>query len=161
MITPAFHKSVLIDFVEVMNEKAEKMIDVLQTESKQNNNRVDMLWPLTLCALDIIVETAMGQESNIQLDRDSAYAKAIFSMFAALQLRQKSVQYWSNLTWKMTKMGQQQERDVKTLLDFTKNVIDQRWTRFQALKVEHGVDFNEIMFGEKNVRKNRIAFLGN
>jgi len=68
LITPAFHKHVLVDFVEVMNEKAEIMIDVLKNESKTNSGKVHMMWPITLCALDIIIETAMGHESNIQLE---------------------------------------------------------------------------------------------
>jgi hypothetical protein len=56
-------------------------VDILKTESQKNNGVVNMMWPLRLVALDIIVETAMGQESNIQSDRENEYAKAIFSQF--------------------------------------------------------------------------------
>ena len=34
-----------------------------------------MLWPITLCALDIIVETAMGAESDIQFEENVSHFK--------------------------------------------------------------------------------------
>ena len=32
-----------------------------------------MLWPITLCALDIIVQTAMGAESDIQFEENVSF----------------------------------------------------------------------------------------
>jgi len=59
----------------------------------------------------------------------------------------------------MTKWGKQQLKDLKILLDFTLNVINKRWARYKELQAEHGENFNEVMFGDKNVRKSRIAFM--
>jgi len=157
IITPAFHKSVLADFVEVMNEKSQVMIEILNAESRAGE--VQMLWPITLCALDIIVQTAMGAESNIQLDRENEYAQAIFSMFHTIHIRQKHVQFWPKFIWDKTKYGKMQEKDLKKLLDFTVEVIGKQWDKWQRLRKEYGDDFDEIMFGEKQNRKNRIAFL--
>jgi len=72
----------------------------------------------------------------------------------------KSVHYWPKQIWSRTVAGKQQDKEIKLLLDFTKKVIHERRDRWNALKKEHGDNFNEFMFGDKNVRKNRIAFLG-
>ena len=40
-----------------------------------------MLWPITLCALDIIVETAMGAESDIQFEENvSRFQNTLFEL---------------------------------------------------------------------------------
>ena len=49
--TKAFHKEVLNDFVDVMNEKAFKMIEILEEKVKKQSGVVDMYWHITLCAL--------------------------------------------------------------------------------------------------------------
>ena len=120
-----------------------------------------MMWPLTLVALDIIVETAMGQESNIQTDRENEYAKAIFSQFSNISDRQKNVQLWPEFLWNLSSHGRQEKKNLKILQDFTKDVINTRLNRFKELKEKYGEDFNDIVYGHKNVRRNRIAFLGN
>ena len=97
----------------------------------------------------------MGAESNIQLDRENEYAQAIFSMFHTIHIRQKHVQFWPKFIWDRTKYGKLQQKDLKQLLDFTVDVIGKRWDRWQRLRKEHGDDFDEIMFGEKQTRKNR------
>ena len=102
----------------------------------------------------------MGAESNIQLDRENEYAQAIFSMFHTIHIRQKHVQFWPKFIWDKTKYGKMQEKDLKKLLDFTVEVIGKQWDKWQRLRKEYGDDFDEIMFGEKQNRKNRIAFLG-
>ena len=71
-----------------------------------------------------------------------------------------NVLYWPSLMWSISPSGRQQARDLQVMLSFTKDVIDQRWAQFQALKSEYGSDFENLMFGDKNVRRNRIAFLG-
>ena len=82
MLTPSFHKDVLVDFVEVINEKAQTMIKLLTIKAKGNDGRVNFHWPIVMCALDIIIETAMGKESNIQKEEDNQYAKSLFSFLS-------------------------------------------------------------------------------
>ncbi len=52
MLTPTFHFSILTDFLEVMNEQAEILVEKL--EKQAGKGPFNCFSHLTLCALDII-----------------------------------------------------------------------------------------------------------
>ena len=54
-----------------------------------------MLWPITLCALDIIVETAMGAESDIQFEENVNFIKIHFFNIFRIITRKRSSTGWS------------------------------------------------------------------
>lgn len=76
LITPTFHFNILQDFLEVMNEQSERMLACIDAKVKSGQN-VDLGKAVTLNALDIICETAMGQSVNAQENEDSDYVRAI------------------------------------------------------------------------------------
>jgi len=158
LLTPAFHKTVLTEFVEVMNEKAVKMIGILDEKIK-TEKKINMLWPITLCALDIIVETAMGAESDIQFEENNYYAQAIFDWMELTQIRQKSVWYWPDWIWALSPIGRQQNKNVDKMHHFTEKVIMERWEHYKKLKEELGDDFEATYFAEKCDSRGRMAFL--
>lgn len=53
MITPAFHFEILDDFLHVMNEQAEILVDILANEAKANK-KIDIFRKFILCTLDVI-----------------------------------------------------------------------------------------------------------
>ena len=53
MITPAFHFEILDDFLHVMNEQAEILVDNLAKIIK-TEKEIDIFNQITLCTLDII-----------------------------------------------------------------------------------------------------------
>lgn len=53
MITPAFHFEILDDFLHVMNEQAEIMIEIL-TDLSKKEKEINIFQKLCACALDII-----------------------------------------------------------------------------------------------------------
>lgn len=53
MITPAFHFEILDDFLHVMNEQAEILIDTLTKESK-TEKEINIFKKMALCTLDVI-----------------------------------------------------------------------------------------------------------
>ena len=83
---------------------------------------------------DIIVETAMGKESNLQFNEKNAYARSVLSMNEGQLIRSKAVQYYSDFIWYSTSMGKRQKKDLKILLDFTKSVIKERWALWKSNK---------------------------
>ena len=53
LLTPTFHFDILNDFMQVMNEQAEILVDVL-TELHDKKESIDIFQRLGLCTLDII-----------------------------------------------------------------------------------------------------------
>lgn len=101
MITPTFHFEILNDFLQIMNEQSEILIEVL-TKLHKENKQIDIFHRIGLCALDIICgnhslgsqlemkdssvlivfwgmisETAMGQNVDAQRQDESEYVKAV------------------------------------------------------------------------------------
>ena len=76
LITPSFHFNILQDFLDVMNEQSQVMIQNLKIQ-QESGRKFDVGKTITMYALDTICETAMGQVVNAQNDNDSAYVKSI------------------------------------------------------------------------------------
>ena len=71
MINPAFHFNILKDFLEVMNSQTSVMSEKILGEVREGKcDAVNMYNHITLCALDIICETAMGKSINAQMTED-------------------------------------------------------------------------------------------
>ena len=79
LITPSFHFSILQDFLDVMNEQSRTFVKSLKSKCDSSDSKsCDVGKAITMCALDIICETAMGQTVNAQEDYDSDYIKALY-----------------------------------------------------------------------------------
>ena len=61
-----------------MNDKADIMIENIRKQIGKGTS-INIQNPITLCALDIIIETAMGAVSNLQSAGESEYVNAILS----------------------------------------------------------------------------------
>lgn len=79
MLTPTFHFKILEEFVPVMNKNGRILIQKLDQEAEQNDGVIKDLRPFILrAALDVICETAMGEEVRAQDDPDSQYIRAVY-----------------------------------------------------------------------------------
>lgn len=75
IITPAFHFKILEKFVRVFDEQSQTLVQELATH---NDGKVFDIHPyITLMALDVICEAAMGTKINAQTNTDNAYVKAV------------------------------------------------------------------------------------
>ncbi|XP_074848991.1 cytochrome P450 4V2 [Carettochelys insculpta] len=152
MITPTFHFSILVDFLEVMNEQANILVGKL--EKHVDKEPFNCFLDITLCALDIICETAMGKNVGAQSNQDSDYVRAVYKMSDLVHHRQKSPWLWSNFMYPMFQEGREHARSLKILHSFTDNVIAEKAREIK--NTQHEDDFDNC---KQSRTKRRRAFL--
>ncbi|XP_072806536.1 cytochrome P450 4V2 [Vicugna pacos] len=124
MLTPTFHFAILEDFLDVMNEQANILVNKL--EKHVNQEAFNCFFYITLCALDIICETAMGKNIGAQSNGDSEYVRAVYRMSDSIHQRMKTPWLWLDFLFCMFKEGREQKRSLKILHNFTNSVITER-----------------------------------
>ena len=77
-MTPAFHFSILKDFLLTMNVHANTLVDMLDSKLKCGQE-VDLNHCITMAALDIICDTAMGETVDAQ-KQSSQYVSALYEL---------------------------------------------------------------------------------
>ncbi|KAI3353377.1 hypothetical protein L3Q82_019910, partial [Scortum barcoo] len=124
MLTPTFHFSILADFLEVMNEQSEILVEKL--EKQVGKGSFNCFSYLTLCALDIICETAMGKKIYAQSNSDSEYVKRVYQMSDIISRRQRTPWFWSDFVYNYFGDGREHDKTLKILHSFTSKVINER-----------------------------------
>ncbi|XP_029292888.1 cytochrome P450 4V8 [Cottoperca gobio] len=124
MLTPTFHFSILMEFLEVMNEQSEILVEKL--EKQAGKGTFDCFNHITLCALDIICETAMGKKIYAQSNSDSEYVKSVYKMSDIISRRQRTPWFWPDLVYNFFGDGREHDKTLKILHSFTHKVIQER-----------------------------------
>lgn len=78
IITPAFHFTILEQFVEIFDRQSQILVSRLSLLS--DGHVVDIHPFVSQMALDVVCETAMGVQVNAQADTDSEYVKAVVEL---------------------------------------------------------------------------------
>ncbi|XP_068178075.1 cytochrome P450 4V8 [Antennarius striatus] len=124
MLTPTFHFSILADFLEVMNEQADILVEKL--EKQAGKGPFNCFSHVTLCALDIICETAMGKKIYAQSNSDSEYVQSVYKMSDIISSRQRKPWFWIDFIYHLFGEGREHDRTLKILHSFTYKVIHER-----------------------------------
>ncbi|EDV97038.1 cytochrome P450 4d8 [Drosophila grimshawi] len=134
IITPAFHFSILDQFVEVFDQQS--TICIKRLEQKADGKTIFDVYPfICMAALDIIAETAMGTKVNAQLAESTPYANAVNECTALMAWRFMSAYLQFELLFTLTHphLKWRQIKLIRTMHEFTIKVIEQRR---QALQEE-------------------------
>lgn len=75
ILTPAFHFNILEQFCEIFDKEAAILVTKLKAFENQKSLKIDEF--VSLMALDIVCETAMGVEIHAQTDSHSVYVNAV------------------------------------------------------------------------------------
>ncbi|GFY38437.1 cytochrome P450 4C1, partial [Trichonephila inaurata madagascariensis] len=75
LLTPAFHFSILDEFIHVFQEQSNVLVSKLQSLVREP--WIDIVPLMTACTLDIICQTAMGVNLDTQGGQNSEYVRAI------------------------------------------------------------------------------------
>ncbi|XP_052268663.1 cytochrome P450 4V2-like [Dreissena polymorpha] len=87
---------------------------------------VNVFNDITLCALDIICETAMGRSVNAQLNSDSDYVQAVYRASEYTFIRQRSPWLWPDFLFRLIGPGKKYDESLNILHSFTEKVIKER-----------------------------------
>ncbi|CRL07638.1 CLUMA_CG020602, isoform A [Clunio marinus] len=173
ILTPAFHFKILEDFIDIFNEQSSILVRKL---SKEVNKDSFNIFPyVTLCTLDIVCETAMGQNIKAQSNSDSDYVKAVYEIGSVVQKRQARFWMQSDFIFKLTEDYKTHERCLKILHGFSYGVIRERKEQMKTAELLRKNKFdqnnnklsvdengnNTGMFDDEESfgKKKRLAFL--
>ncbi|XP_055711743.1 cytochrome P450 4d1-like isoform X1 [Phlebotomus papatasi] len=121
IITPTFHFKILEQFVEVFDRQGNTFVETLK---KVKPNESVNIYPLvTLYALDVICESAMGTTANAQLNSDSEYVRAVKDITNVLHLRMFDFLLRPEPLFKISGSARREKKAIKVLHDFTDRVI--------------------------------------
>ncbi|XP_066993573.2 cytochrome P450 4C1 [Anabrus simplex] len=153
IITPTFHFKILEEFVDVFNTNGDILIKKLQKEV--NGPEFDIYNYVTLCALDIICETAMGVGVNAQDNSSSEYVIAVQKLADIIIKRTFRPWLHPSFIFDQTELGKEQRHYLNVLHTTTNNVIKKRREELLKQNEKKSEKTNEGDFGEKK----RMALL--
>ncbi|XP_050293762.1 cytochrome P450 4c3-like [Anthonomus grandis grandis] len=138
ILTPAFHFSILLDFVDTFNSETNKFLN--QIESKYLNQPVNIVPLISDFTLLTMSETSMGTRLE-EHQEGLKYKNAIASLGSILYYRIISPWLWHNAIFDLTSFRKQEYSAVKTLHNFTNQIIKKRSENFKTFNEEFGNSF--------------------
>lgn len=152
LLTPTFHYDILKDFIDVFNQQSRVLVKVLQNEPA---GALNMYQYITLCALDIITQTAMGRNVNAQTNKQSDYVKAVYKLNDIIHQRQKQPWLWPDFMFYTIGQGKEHDWCLNVLHGFTGKVIEER-----SAEIKKYGGFKKMFHEQpKGETKKRLAFL--
>ncbi|XP_063924877.1 cytochrome P450 4C1-like [Zophobas morio] len=122
ILTPAFHFTILQQFLNIFNEETSKLVEKLQEE---NGKIIDVVPPITNFTLQSIAETAMGLD-NINESTQRNYKDAIYKIGAIFLKRLSKPWYRMDAVYSWSKLAKEESAIVKVLHDFSNYIIKER-----------------------------------
>nr|ABF06544.1 CYP4AY1 [Ips paraconfusus] len=147
ILTPAFHFTILEQFIEVFEDATQVLGDVLSAEVT-SKGVVDIYPYLTRYTLDVICQTSMGVKLNIQQQSHSDYINAVAEMGKIIVERAFNPLKVYDFTYIFTSDYWKEKQYVKLLHQVSNSIIEQRR---QALE--------DQKFPEREGGKKKMAFL--
>ncbi|XP_055641756.1 cytochrome P450 4d1-like [Toxorhynchites rutilus septentrionalis] len=125
IITPTFHFKILEQFVEIFDHQSSIFIEQLGPRAASGRS-FDVFPLVTLCALDVICESAMGTKVYAQTNSDSDYVKAVKEITYIIHVRTYDVMARYNIPFKVSPYKKRQDEALRILHGHTNNVIQSR-----------------------------------
>nr|XP_036670805.1 probable cytochrome P450 4d20 [Drosophila suzukii] len=159
IFTHAFHFKVLEHYVEIMDRNSGVMVENLR-KCADGKTAVDMLKYVSLAALDVITEAAMGVQVNAQNDPDFPYIKALKSVVYIQPDRM--FKFSQRYDWLFPLAAPFLHRrllsDIRVMHDFTDKVIRERRETVERAKADG--TYRPLSLGDEEIgRKSQMALL--
>ncbi|GFQ78089.1 cytochrome P450 4C1 [Trichonephila clavata] len=155
LLTPAFHFSILDEFIPTFQEQSRVLVSKLQ--SLVYEPWVDVVPLMTACTLDIICQTAMGVNIDAQGGRNTEYVRAVHELEEAFMHR--AVRPWlhPDFIFKWSAYGRNYDANIRLVKELTRKVIKEKKLDF-IKRSKNGIT-EPLSNGSITQRKKRKAFL--
>ncbi|RZB40510.1 p450 domain containing protein, partial [Asbolus verrucosus] len=130
ILTPAFHFSILQDFIAVFNEETENLVEILRNEVGKPS--IDVVPVVSQFTLKAIGETAMGTKFTFHSPKEKNYKKAIYELAQVYLHRLFRPWLFYDINYTFAPSCFKERRLVNTLHSFTKEVIEKREKDFKS-----------------------------
>ncbi|XP_055695221.1 cytochrome P450 4d10-like isoform X2 [Lutzomyia longipalpis] len=157
IITPTFHFKILEQFVEVFDKQGNTFVNVLKKMKPEEG--VDIYPLVTLYALDVICDSAMGTTANAQLNSNSEYVQAVKDITNVLHLRMFDFLLRPEPFFKLSRSATREKKAIKVLHDFTDRVIVARRNDLMQQNGKHDENRNGHVVDDGLGIKKKMAFL--
>lgn len=127
ILTPAFHFSILQEFVNIFNRETENLVKVLEKEC--NRPYTDVVKPITEYTLYSLGETSLGVDLS---KGNGSYKKAIYDFGEIAIKRTLQPWYHSQFVYNISSLSRKERTAVKELHDFSTKVIKDRKKLFST-----------------------------
>uniref|UniRef100_A0AAG5CXD5 Cytochrome P450 n=1 Tax=Anopheles atroparvus TaxID=41427 RepID=A0AAG5CXD5_ANOAO len=157
VITPTFHFKILEQFVEIFDRQSSTFIKVLQPYAESGKS-FDIFPQVTLCALDVICESAMGTKVDAQLNSTSSYVMAVKEITNLIQYRFYDFLIRYDFFFRLSANSRKQKKVIQALHNYTYSVIRGRRQQLEQ-RAASGSDADESLGDHDLGIKKRMAFL--
>ncbi|CAF1410201.1 unnamed protein product [Rotaria sordida] len=142
IITPSFHDTQLLNnYMIIFNEQACILARRFDDCATQPNKTHDLYPYISACTIDIIVEAATDTNPKAQSgDEKNEFVEATVRITEILSLRSRSPWMWLPFIFDRLPIGREQKKVLKVLHGFSRKVIEERLTTFNAEQVTNGDD---------------------
>ncbi|KAG5876288.1 hypothetical protein JTB14_032515 [Gonioctena quinquepunctata] len=133
ILTPAFHFTILQQFVTVFNNETDRLVDVLKKEvGKSWTNIVPLISEFTLYT---IAESSMGTKLNKENKEDKRYMNSIYQMGKMIFYRvSRPWLFFQRIYYNITFNGIRERKLIEIIHNFTDNIIGERTKNFETFK---------------------------
>ncbi|KAL1505282.1 hypothetical protein ABEB36_004880 [Hypothenemus hampei] len=143
ILTPAFHFSILLEFVDVFNKECEHFCKQIM-ESK--DKVIDIVPIIENFTLSTMIETSLGKNLDFHSNEGSQYKNILVQLDRLIFMRFMNFYYWMDGLFRFSKLGQSERKYLKALHAFTVGFIRKRESSFQTFDEK----FNESYVKRKH-----------
>ncbi|KAJ8927505.1 hypothetical protein NQ314_020000 [Rhamnusium bicolor] len=141
ILTPAFHFSILQQFVTIFNNETEHLVEVFRKNChKPYINVVPYISQFTLSTIN---ETSMGTRLNMDDEEDKTYYSTTHQIGKIFLYRLLRPWFYNNVFfYNLTPVGRKEKKLVNILHHFTSKVIKNKAKNFEEFEVNENEEIN-------------------